>query len=55
MNARLRGAIPDETLRKLIGHTTEAMTDHYDHITEADIEALAKAQEAKILHFIKSA
>jgi len=55
VNARLRGAVPDETLRKLTGHTTEAMTNHYDHTTEADLEALAKAQEAKILHFIHTA
>lgn len=54
-NARLRGAVPDETLRKLTGHSTEAMTDHYDHTTEADLAALAKAQEARILPFIKTA
>jgi integrase len=54
-NAELRGAVPDETLRKLTGHSTEAMTDHYDHTTEADLEALAKAQEARIVPFIKTA
>jgi integrase len=54
-NAELRGAVPDETLRKLTGHSTEAMTDHYDHTTEADIEALAKAQEARIVPFIRTA
>lgn len=54
-NARLRGAVPDETLRKLTGHTTEAMTDHYDHTTAADLKALATAQEARILPFLKTA
>jgi len=54
-NAELRGAVPDETLRKLTGHSSEAMTDHYDHTTEADLEALAKAQEARIVPFIRSA
>jgi integrase len=54
-NAELRGAVPDETLRKLTGHSTEAMTDHYDHTTEADLEALAKAQEARIVPFIRTA
>jgi integrase len=52
-NAELRGAVPDETLRKLTGHSTEAMTDHYDHTTEADLAALAKAQEQRILPFVK--
>lgn len=54
-NARLRGAVPDETLRKLTGHTTEAMTDHYDHTTSADLKALASAQEARILPFLRTA
>jgi len=54
-NAELRGAVPDETLRKLTGHSTEAMTDHYDHTTDADLEALARAQEARIVPFIKTA
>jgi hypothetical protein len=31
------------------------MTDHYDHTTEADLEALAKAQEARIVPFIRTA
>ena len=54
-NAHLRGAVPDETLRKLTGHATEAMTDRYDHTTAADLKALAEAQESRILPFIKTA
>ncbi len=54
-NTRLRGAVPDETLRKLTGHASEAMTNHYDHITKADISALAAAQKERILPFIKCA
>jgi integrase len=54
-NAHLRGAVPDETLRKLTGHTTEEMTDHYDHTTEADLKALAEAQATRILPFFKTA
>jgi len=51
-NAQLRGAVPDKTLRKLIGHISEEMTDHYDHITAADLEDLARAQETRIISFI---
>jgi len=52
-NAALRGSVPDETLRKLTGHSTEAMTNHYDHTTKSDLEALAEAQEKRILPLIK--
>jgi hypothetical protein len=31
------------------------MTDHYDRMTEADFEALAKTQEARIVLFIRTA
>lgn len=48
-NAELRGGVPDETLRKLTGHSTEAMTNHYDHETESDVQALADAQKKRIL------
>lgn len=54
-NTRLRGAVSDNTLRKLTGHSTEAMTDHYDHTTEFDILELAKAQESRILPFFQMA
>ncbi len=54
-NSRLRGAVPDETLRKLTGHTTETMTEHYDHTTAADLKILAEAQESRILPFMRPA
>lgn len=48
-NAMLRGSVPDSKLHMLTGHSTEAMTNHYDHATESDIAELARAQEEKIL------
>jgi integrase len=53
-NATLRGAVSDAKLRLLTGHSTEAMTDRYDHATESDLAELALAQEAKILPFLKA-
>ncbi|HUW71547.1 MAG TPA: site-specific integrase [bacterium] len=54
-NSMLQGSVSDERLRLLTGHSTEAMTDHYSHATASDLEALAKAQETKILPFLKPA
>jgi integrase len=54
-NATLRGSVSDAKLRLLTGHSTEAMTDRYDHATDADLAELAHAQEAKILPFLKAA
>lgn len=54
-NAHLRGAVPDETLRKLTGHRTAEMTNHYDHTTETDLENLREAQEKRIIPLIRSA
>jgi integrase len=54
-NATLRGSVSDAKLRLLTGHSTEAMTDHYDHATEADLAELARAQEARILPFLENA
>jgi integrase len=51
-NATLRGSVSDAKLRLLTGHSTEAMTDHYDHATEADLAELSKAQEVRILPFL---
>jgi integrase len=50
-NAMLRGSVSDAKLHLLTGHSTEAMTNRYDHATEADLAELAQAQEAKILPF----
>jgi integrase len=54
-NATLRGSVSDAKLRLLTGHSTEAMTDRYDHATESDLADLRSAQEAKILPFLKAA
>ena len=54
-NATLRGSVSDAKLRLLTGHSTEAMTNRYDHATEADLAELAQAQEAKILPFLEKA
>jgi integrase len=48
-NASMRGSIPDATLRKATGHLTASMTDHYDHTTNADLEAIRAAQDSRIL------
>ena len=48
-NASLRGAIPDVTLRKAVGHLTASMSDHYDHTTDADLKAIRDAQESRIM------
>jgi len=50
-NSRLRGAVTDEKLRKLTGHSTAKMTEHYDHALEEDMRALAGAQDARIVPF----
>ncbi|MGB9687108.1 MAG: hypothetical protein ACPLYX_11500 [Rectinema subterraneum] len=48
-NAKLRGTVPDATLRKLTGHLTPAMTDHYDHMAIDDLRLLTQAQEERLL------
>ena len=35
-NTYARRSLPEETLRKLIGHRSERMTDRYDHATLRD-------------------
>jgi integrase len=54
-NSTLRGSVPDETLRKFIGHENKEMTDNYDHVTEEQIDAVYKAMEEKILPFVRKA
>jgi integrase len=51
-NAMLRGSVPDAKLHLLTGHSTESMTNRYDHATETDLAELAQAQKAKILPFL---
>jgi hypothetical protein len=48
-NAKLRGTVPDPTLRKLTGHLTPAMTDHYDNTSINELRHLAQAQKERLL------
>lgn len=43
-NAIMRGRVDDVLLRRVTGHKSEAMTDHYDHVTEQALEAVRDAQ-----------
>jgi integrase len=53
-NAMLRGTISDEKLRLITGHSTAAMTDRYDHITDSDLCEVARAQESRLLPLMTS-
>jgi len=53
-NSKLRGTVPDATLRKLTGHLTPAMTDHYDHTTIDDLRLISKAQDEKLIGTINA-
>jgi integrase len=44
-NTLCRNRIPDYKLRLLTGHRTEAMTEHYTHVSLADFGDVAKLQE----------
>lgn len=52
-NAMLRGSLSDAKLRLLTGHSTSAMTSHYDHVTETDMLELSHAQETRLLKYLK--
>ncbi len=52
-NAMLRGSLSDAKLRLLTGHSTAAMTSHYDHVTESDMLELSHAQETRLLKYLK--
>lgn len=54
-NSMIRGEVSDGILRKMTGHATEEMTDHYSHATQSDIDAIRSALEKKILPFLVSA
>ena len=44
-NTVCRNRIPDYKLRLLTGHRTEAMTEHYTHVSLADFDDVLKLQE----------
>ena len=48
-NAMLRGVIGDEKLRRLTGHSSVEMTNHYDHVTDLDVVKVRQAQAEIIL------
>jgi integrase len=52
-NAMLRGSLSDAKLRLLTGHSTTAMTSHYDHVTESDMLELSHAQETRLMKYLK--
>ena len=39
-NTNLLGKVSEADLRRVIGHRTTAMTDHYDHLTKQSVERL---------------
>jgi hypothetical protein len=39
----MRGKIPDKTLRAVIGHESEQMTERYTHETDEEILAVGSA------------
>ncbi len=51
-NAMLRGAVPDEKLRLLTGHSSEELTCRYDHLTEFDHAMLLKAQADRLIPLV---
>jgi integrase len=44
-NSWMRGKVPDAKLRRLTGHRTEEMTEHYTHFKREDYNDVAKIQE----------
>jgi integrase len=51
-NSTIRGTVTDEILRLQTGHSSQEMTDNYDHITDERGEQIRVAVQAKILPFI---
>jgi integrase len=48
-NTFMRGKVSDVRLRKVTGHKTEAMTDHYDHVTKDALKEIRGIQEEILL------
>jgi integrase len=51
-NAMLRGSITTEKLKLFTGHSTDEMSEHYDHATETDVIELTAVIKNRILPFI---
>jgi integrase len=45
-NSRMRGKVPDDVLRAIIGHRNEKTTEHYTHLTDEKLQAAREAQNA---------
>jgi integrase len=43
-NSALAPLVQNESLRKVIGHSSSAMTEHYHHTSDIELEMIAKAQ-----------
>ncbi|MCD1655494.1 tyrosine-type recombinase/integrase [Treponema zuelzerae] len=48
-NSLLRGVLPDDKLRAVIGHADISMTRHYDHLTDVDRKLVLEAQKERFL------
>lgn len=48
-NSLLRGVLPDDKLRAVIGHADISMTRHYDHLTDVDRKLILEAQKERFL------
>jgi len=48
-NTAMRGHVAEEDLRATMGHSSIAMTDHYDHGQRFDGRSVRKAQDSEIL------
>ena len=48
-NSLLRGVLPDDKLRAVIGHADISMTRHYDHMTDVDRELVLTAQKDRFM------
>jgi integrase len=44
-NSYVRGKVPDEQLRRVTGHRSEAMTDRYDHVRARELADVLAVQE----------
>jgi len=47
-NKSLRGKVDESFLRLTIGHSSEAMTNRYDHVDDDKIQSVRKAQEDRV-------
>jgi site-specific recombinase XerD len=51
-NTLLRGSVDEYLLRLTIGHSSEALSDMYTHISDNALASLRTAQEQQIMPFL---